>query len=725
PSQLATLTQNPTVDGAILGTWQYMAPEQVEGKNDQIDGRTDIFSFGAVVYEMATGKRAFAGTTNASIIGAILKDTPPAIVTLQPMTPPGLDRAVRKCLAKDPDERWQNAKDLCDELKWLAEAGSSTAANSNREGAAPPQSSRRTAAATAVAAMGGALLVGLTASLLRPATMPKSILRAAITLPAEQKLAGTSTGSPVALSPDGTRLAYVAQEGVERRLYLRSLESQEAVLIAGTQGATTPSFSPDGQWLLFFADGKLRKVSVNGGTALPLGDSVLPAGASWSSQGIIGFGFYRGAIQQVPEGGGPPQALTAVLDDERGHFAPEFLPGGRAVLFVTASKSKPGQHWIVAQSLADAQRLNLVEGVQPHYAASGQLIYANGDALMAVPFDAKRLQIQGSPVAVVENVAQSPVFSMSHYSISDNGTLAYVSGGARDVQRQLVWVDRNGAEQVLPAPARAYELVALSPDGRRIAMGLDRQIWSYDISRETLSRLTLEGSLNLGPTWTPDGSRIAFFSNKASGEYNIWWQPADGGGLKQLTNREYASNPYSFSPDGRLLAFVERNPKTLGDIWILHTDTGKSEPIAATPFNEDIPRISPNGRWLAYTSTDSGRVEVYVQAFPGLGAKWQVSTEGGTEPRWNRNGKELFFRNGEKLMAVDVDTSREFTAGKPHMLFSGPYQDTAPADNYDVSPDGKKFLMIKATAETASLKQINLVVNWFEELKRRVPTGTR
>jgi Tol biopolymer transport system component len=327
-------------------------------------------------------------------------------------------------------------------------------------------------------------------------------------LPAGQKLAGTEFGSPVALSRDGTRLAYVAKEGVEQRLYVRSLDSEEAMPVAGTQGAVTPSFSPDGQSLLFFADGKVKKVSVNGGTALPLGDSVLPAGASWSARGVIGFGFYRGGIQQVSEGGGAPVSITRPLEDEGGHFSPEYLPRGSAILFVTGFKAQQDRHSIIAQSLADGHRHDLGDGLQPHYAASGHLIYAKGETLMAAPIDVGRLELKGSPVPVIENVATSPIFSMSQYSIAENGTLAYVSGGGPDAaRRQLVWVDRNGAEQALPAPLKAYETVSLSPDGGQMALGLDGQIWIYDIARETLGRLTLESNLNQLPVWSPDGTR--------------------------------------------------------------------------------------------------------------------------------------------------------------------------------------------------------------------------
>ena len=346
---------------------------------------------------------------------------------------------------------------------------------------------------------------------------------------------------------------------------------------------------------------------------------------------------------------------------------------------------------------------------------------------MAVAFDPERLQIKGASVPVVEGVVQSISSGAAQYSISTTGSLVYVPGGVQGVERKLVWVDRNGAEQPFAAPAHAYESPRFSPDGQRIAVVPDSQIWLYDLSRETLTRLTFEGSVNSRPVWTPDGKRIAFFSNKA-GQLNLFWQLADGsGGLERLATSDFIDVPQSFSPDGQLLAFHEVNPTTGNDIMVLRLSDRKVQPFLRTPFNESDPRFSPDGRWMAYMSDESGRYEIYVQPYPGPGGKWQISTDGGTKPVWNPNGRELFYRNGNKMMAVEITTKPNFALGNPHVLFERPYiLANVPISNYDVSPDGRRFLMVKPTEQAqAAPTQINVVLNWFEELKRRVPTGTK
>jgi eukaryotic-like serine/threonine-protein kinase len=348
---------------------------------------------------------------------------------------------------------------------------------------------------------------------------------------------------------------------------------------------------------------------------------------------------------------------------------------------------------------------------------------------MAVPFDPERLTAMGAAVPVVEGVLQSPFNGHAQYSFSGTGSLVYVPGGAQSAQRRLVWVSRNGAEQPLAAAARAYSSPRLSPDGRQVAVGIaeqETQVWLYDLSRETSTRLTFEGSNNANPVWTPDGKRIAFSSNK-EGPSNVFWQLADGsGGLERLATGEDTQTPNSWSPDGQLLAFVEVTPTTGIDIWVLRLSDRKAQPFLRTPFLESAPRFSPNGRWLAYVSDESGRAEVFVQPYPGPGGKWQVSTEGGTEPMWNPGGRELFYRNGDKMMAVDIATQSSFAAGKPKVLFAGQYVPTPVTfPNYDVSPDGQRFLMLKPSEAEATPTQINVVLNWFEELKRRVPSGTK
>lgn len=350
---------------------------------------------------------------------------------------------------------------------------------------------------------------------------------------------------------------------------------------------------------------------------------------------------------------------------------------------------------------------------------------------MAVPLDLERLIGMGAAVPVVEGVLQNTFSGATQYSISATGSLVYVSGGIQlAAQSRLLWVSRDGAEQPLSAPVSTYMIPRLSPDGLRIAVGIfdqESQTWIYDLSRETLTRFTFAGSANINPVWTPDGKRIAYQSNK-EGAFNLFWQLADGsGGLERLTTSKYLHGAHSWSPDGQLLAFVEVNPATGVDIWVLRLGDRKPQPFLRTRFNEAAPRFSSDGNWLAYMSDESGRYEIYVQPYPGPGGKWQISTEGGSEPVWNRNGGELFYRCGDKLMAVDISTQHGFAAGTPRMLFEGRYQTAPfPIANYDVSPDGERFLMLKPTEQAQSAPtQIVVVQNWFQELKQKVPTGKK
>jgi len=344
---------------------------------------------------------------------------------------------------------------------------------------------------------------------------------------------------------------------------------------------------------------------------------------------------------------------------------------------------------------------------------------------MAAPFDSRRLRITGSAVPMVEGILRIPVISGAQYDFSSTGSLVYIP--AVQVAEQLVWVSRNGAEQVLPAPAHAYVYPRISPDGRRVAVSIaevDLQLWIYDLTRDTLTKLAFGGDQNYTSAWTPDGKRLALMSNK-EGPLNIFWQSADGSGQpERLATNENTSIPRSFSPDGQLLTYASVNPTTGYDIWVLRISDRQAKPFLITPSNESVPSFSPDGHWLAYISDESGRYEVYVQPYPGPGAKYQISNEGGTEPLWNPNGKELFYRSGEKMMAVDVSSQPNFSVGKAKILFRGTYLRTPfTYPQYDVSPDGQRFLMIKPTEQSSSLNQIVIVQNWFEELKRRVPTG--
>jgi eukaryotic-like serine/threonine-protein kinase len=721
-SKLPTADAAITAQGTFLGTLQYMAPEQLEGK--EADARTDIFAFGVVVYEMATGKKAFEGKSQASLIAKILETDPPPMLSLQPMTPPALDRVVKTCLAKEPDDRWQTASDLRRELKWIAESG-------GRHGGAPEIAATvgknwlRTALWIG-AALAACIIVGLAVWTLKPAA-PGRVTRFAISLSPGRRL--DIIGAAIAISPDGTHLIYAAgSSNLNRQLYVRAMDDLDDRPIPGTEGAGDPFFSPDGQWVAFYTAGKLMKVALNGGRPGSLSqgfDSSGFSGGSWSTQGKIVTQFHSGVpIEEIADTGGSPQPVTHLEKGEFNHGWPEFLPGGRSLLFVAFRGGNDTK--IVAQSLVKGERREILQtGLFPRYAASGHLIYQQGASLMAVPFDSQRLAITGAAVSVVEGVLQSSVTGDPHYSFSSTGSLVYVPGSVRAAQLKLVWVDRKGTEQPIAAPAHNYVLPKVSPDGHRVAVGIeegDGQIWVYDLGRDTLSRLTFEGGTNIDPVWTPDGKRIVF----KGARNRLFWQPADGSaGAEVLTSSELAGNnvPGSWTPDGQVLTFMEINPNTGYDIYTLSLKDGKPQPFMQTSALETAPRFSPDGHFIAYNSDESGRTEVYVRPYPGPGGKWQISTEGGTEPVWNPKGRELFYRSGNKMMAVDVTTQSTFSAGKPKMLFEGPYVPTPRSfPDYDVSPDGQRFLMLKADEQAQAPTQINVVLNWFEELKQKVPT---
>ena len=471
----------------------------------------------------------------------------------------------------------------------------------------------------------------------------------------------------------------------------------------------------------------LKKVPLRGGGPVSVSTGNNVYGASWGTGGVIAFTPSIGSpIVQISDSGGTPQPVTRLDNGDVSHLYPDWIPGGDALLF--ASGSSLGDARISVVSVKTGERRNLFPGTYPRYASTGHVIYlqsgnAETGTLMAAPFDAQRLQVTGPAVPVVEGILRDQL-GVGHFSVSSTGTLAYLSGSAAAIQRKLVWVARNGTEQPLAAPALAYGYARVSPDGGRIAVELDNQIWLYDLSRDTLTRFTFEALLNQTPAWTPDGKRIAFRSNK-DGRNNLYSQLADGsGGLERLTTSPYVQNPTSWSADGQLLAYFENSPTNLRDIWVLRLNDRKAQPFLATQFNEGAPSFSPDGRWLAYVSNESGRPEIYVQPYPGPGGKWQISTDGGTEPLWNRNGRELFYRSGIKMMAVQVTTQPAFAASKPSVLFEKEYAASEfPATGmaYDVSPDGQRFLMVKEAEQATTPTQINVVLNWFEELKRLAP----
>ena len=711
----ATRSAPLTGEGIIVGTLQYMAPEQLEGK--PTDARTDLWAFGAVVYEMLTGKRAFEATSAASLIGAILERDPAPAATLQPLTPPQLDRVVAACLAKDPEERWQSMSDLTRELKWIAAGGSISGTSAPSSTAAGfPERLGWIAAVLALALIGG--WVGFrVAGAKEISTRPQ---RLSIPLPAGRFLQGVG----IALSRDGTRLIYSSYSpGTDLRLYLRRLDRFEATAIAGTEGAVMPFLSPDEQWVGFFAGDKLWKVPVTGGVPEALCDVSRydVAGADWAEDNTILFGRQFTGLLRVSAAGGVPQPATT-LDKKNGelsHLWPQILPGGKAVLF-TVQGLNPQDLRTAIESLATHERRNLTgKGAYARYASSGHLVYAWDGSLLAKPFDLARLEVTGPELPILANLAASR-FGAVAFAISGNGSLVYAIGGA-PVARTLVWVDRQGNTAALRPPARAYFTPRLSPDGQQLALGVGSgarsDVWTYDIARDVLSQFTNDGSSH-SPIWTPDGRRLVFSSQRA-GPLNLFWQPIDRSGLpERLLTSENPQWAGSFTADGRQLAFMEFN-----DISIVPLlQERQPQPLLRGSFIQYGGRISPDGRWLAYVSNETGRWEVYVTAFPSAQGKWPISTEGGAEVVWAKSGHELYYREGDKLMVVRIETVPNFTSTKPTTLFSGYLRGGVGLPAYDVHPDGKRFVMLKDIEPNLDPQQLNVVLDWFEELKRPVPT---
>lgn len=737
PSALSALPTNVnlTAEGAILGTLQYMAPEQLEGK--EADARTDVFAFGAVLYEMATGRKAFEGKSQASLIVSIMEHEPPAMSSTQPIVPRHLDHHVRRCLAKAPEARWQTASDLHEELKWVAET-IAQGLNKTAETQVAVKRWRRPIplVATGLIALVTAIAASLAVWMSRTAAPEGSsaVTRLSVALPVGDQVALANPG--LALSPDGMQLAYVGIRQGKQQLFLRPLDGLESKPIPATEGAINPFFSPDGQWVGFFAQGKLKKVSVNAGAIQILCDAPGGGGGqggSWGPDNSIYFALTSvSGLWKVSAAGGTPTEVTR-LDRSNGevsHRWPQLLPGGKAVLFTVWTGPGWDQRQIHAQSLETGERHLLVRGGDTgRHVSTGQLVYAaRGDALMAVPMDLGRLEVTGAaPVPLAEQVRGGG--EGVHYAVSNLGELAYVPGSVRRFEHRLVWVDRKGAVEPLSAPTREYVNAAISPDGSQAAVEIyagTLGVWIYDFSRATLIPFTTPNSSSQAPVWTPDGSRVVYRGTRG-GFRNLFWKDVDATSEEErLTTKEDTNQtPGSWSPDRTWLAFSETSQSTGTDIWLLHLNGDrKPQAFLATQFDERNPRLSPDGRWLAYTSNESGRMEVYVQPFPGPGGKRLISTEGGTEPVWSRNGRELFYLSGDKFMAVDIATQPTLSAGSPRLLFEGRYVTSLTGSSgYDISPDGQRFLRVQAIEPDLPATQINVVFNWFEELKQRVPAA--
>jgi serine/threonine protein kinase/Tol biopolymer transport system component len=728
-----TASTELTSRGTIIGTLQYMSPEQAEGKDS--DARTDIFALGAVIYEMATGKKAFEAPSQAGLIAAILHTEPKPISELHPDVPATLDRVVKTCLTKDPDDRWQTAHDLMLQLKWIADG-----ASESRERASVTDKGRGRERLWWVAAIFvTALLASVAAWLFARSPVPTSrpLARFTLELPVNTRLVKDERPL-IALSPDGTTLVYVLTNGANTQLYVRRMDQLNSEPIPGTEGATGPFFSPDGQWVGFFANNRLKKVSLKGGAPLNLCNaSPVTRGAVWCPDDTILFvQAHSEGVSRVSASGATPQVITApdAQNGEIGHYWPEILPGGKHVLFTVARAGSFDEAHIVVQSLETGVRQTLLKGgANAHYVPTGHLVYVRAGSVMAAPFDLEQLKVMDTAVPVVEGLMVDPSTGAGHFSFSGAGSLVYVTGGAEPTGRSLVWVDRRGATRTLTDGRRQFQNPILSPDGRRLAVGIygtSQDIWIYDFARGTLTPLTFYASEDWGPIWTHDGQRVTFTSVKPGAKPNLSWKAADGSDTEEpLTISNDPQFTGSWSPDGKTLAFTafdeSNDPSTGNDIWVLTLEGDRQpRPFLRTTFSEYGPEFSPDGHWLAYVSNESGRNEVYVQPFPGPGAKRQISTEGGFSPVWAGNGRELFYRHDDKMMSVAITLQPGFTAAVPRLLFAGKYEETGRPDdprNYDVTYDGQRFVMIKASEQPSTPSQLIVALEWFDELRRRVP----
>jgi Tol biopolymer transport system component len=732
-----TMTTGGTRDGVILGTAAYMSPEQARGR--AVDKRTDIWAFGCVLYEMLTRRAAFPGHTVADTIAGIL-EREPDWGALPASTPRRVRDLLRHCLQKDPKQRLRDAGDAVNEITVLLSAPSVG------DGAATPAlvqpSWRRSAALMTAALIFGGLISGGFVWMTKPSVSfpPPRLVRFALTSDDADALEPSGLGRDLAISPDGTRVVYVAGGPGRGRLVIRTLAQLDATPLWDRGTPRSPFFSPDGQWVAFFdLFGSLKKISTTGGPATEVTRGVGGAarGASWGADDRIVFatGDPATGLSRVSAQGGDVEVLTRpdTAHGEVDHLWPEVLPGGRAALFTIVSTGSIDSSQIAVLDLRTGTRKVIIRGgTHAQYVPSGHLIYGAAGSLHALRFDLDRLDVTGESVKVAEPVAITAEGGVNG-AVSPDGTLVYVRSGGQGTTttRELVWVSRDGHEEPIAAPPRAYVYPRISPDGTRVALEVwdeDRDIWVWNLARETLTRLTDNPGRDGFPVWTRDSQRIIFGSAR-SAFTNLFWRHADGSGsVDRLTESRNVQFPYSVSPDGTRLVLREDNPQTGLDIAIASlTGELQTAPLIRTPSNELNGEISPDSRWLAYQSNESGHDEIYVRPFPDVGrGQWQVSTAGGTRPSWARNGRELFYLAPDGLNLVTVAAGNTFSASRPTRLIEHHYfAETAfIGRTYDVSPDGLRFLMIKAggsAGKPAARSPIIVVDGWFEELKRAVP----
>jgi Tol biopolymer transport system component len=709
-----------TEEGTIVGTFQYMPPEQVEGK--ELDGRSDIFSLGAVLYEMVTGQRAFEGKSQLGVASAILEKEPAPISAVKPMTPPVLDHAVKKCLAKQPGERWQSASDLASELKWIAESGPQTVGT-----ALTPSATKSKERVAWLLAGAFAVTLIITVTWWRSSKPPEETkyFSAPLSFPAHD----------LAMAPNGHTLAVVAYQESARKnaIWIYEVGLQTARILSNTEGASYPFWSPDGLRVAFFADGKLKKLELSGGPVQIICDAPSGRGGTWNKDDVVVFtpdatlGPGR-ALYRVSASGGTPSRISEV-DTSRGeqsHRWPMFLPDGRHFVYLAANFSARREETdaIFVGSLDSNEKRFVVSATaNAAYVAPGYLLFFRRNTLFAQRFDLKRLALTGEPTAILQEVQELPQVSKAVFGVSDGGLLVAQQG--TDVAlSQPIWFDRGGKQVGMVGKLDVYGNVSLAPNGKWVAVNktdmgsLNTDVWIYDLQRGSPRRLTFYPAFNVMPVWNPDASRFAFASDRQL-NVDLYVKNSDGAKEEQdVVHGEKDEFPNDWSRDGKYILYAMDNG---GSLQFASLPEFKTRTFLKAPSVIRNGQFSPDGKWVAYASNETGKWEIYVTSFPEPRGKWQISVGGGEQPRWRGDGKELFYLSSEsKMMAVPVTTGVNFNNGTPIELFqTTPHQPVSYNDQflYDVSRDGQHFLILTQVKQ-AETRPMSVILNWAAKLNK-------